>query len=214
MENININFKTKLCKNYQENGKCKIGDKCLYAHGVSELRKKKKECINKSECFKKNCPFLHPEGWDYKNNTKICDYYKKGECINNDCVFNHVLNTDNNIDISLNNENNNKPVVNIFVNGIEYEEDEEDHCFIDNKNDKNLVNKIEYLDIINLTDNLYLNFEKSISDLKNIIEEKDKCFQKYEKENIINIKIELNKLLSDILLLKYNIKDALNYNIQ
>ena len=32
-------YKTKLCRNYMENGRCKYGKVCQFAHGVKELRK-------------------------------------------------------------------------------------------------------------------------------------------------------------------------------
>ena len=34
------NFKTVMCKNYREKGFCKFGDKCTFAHGKDELRRK------------------------------------------------------------------------------------------------------------------------------------------------------------------------------
>ena len=34
------NFKTSMCKNYREKGFCKFGDKCNFAHGKDELRRK------------------------------------------------------------------------------------------------------------------------------------------------------------------------------
>ena len=32
-------YKTSLCKYFKENGSCKLGDKCTFAHGNAELRK-------------------------------------------------------------------------------------------------------------------------------------------------------------------------------
>ena len=32
-------YKTKLCRNYMDNGRCKYGKVCQFAHGVKELRK-------------------------------------------------------------------------------------------------------------------------------------------------------------------------------
>ncbi|EFX77126.1 hypothetical protein DAPPUDRAFT_9312, partial [Daphnia pulex] len=31
-------YKTELCRPYEENGTCKYGDKCQFAHGFHELR--------------------------------------------------------------------------------------------------------------------------------------------------------------------------------
>ena len=34
------NYKTELCKNYEETGKCNYGSKCEFAHGKNELKPK------------------------------------------------------------------------------------------------------------------------------------------------------------------------------
>jgi len=35
------NYKTRMCKNWEQSGSCVFGDKCLFAHGAEELRKKR-----------------------------------------------------------------------------------------------------------------------------------------------------------------------------
>ena len=37
----NPNYKSRLCMNWVNHGKCKFGDRCAFAHGESELRKSK-----------------------------------------------------------------------------------------------------------------------------------------------------------------------------
>jgi predicted RNase H-related nuclease YkuK (DUF458 family) len=37
----NPNYKSKLCMNWMNHGKCRFGDRCAFAHGESELRKSK-----------------------------------------------------------------------------------------------------------------------------------------------------------------------------
>lgn len=84
-------YKLKLCNFYEKHGKCTKGNYCNYAHGKDDLKNFKKECINGLKCFKKDCLFLHPENWNYENNTRICEYYLNGYCINEDkCDFKHV----------------------------------------------------------------------------------------------------------------------------
>ena len=54
-------FKTELCKSYCENGYCRYGKKCKYAHGTQELQfdteviKKDKNC--KTFFAKGQCPY-------------------------------------------------------------------------------------------------------------------------------------------------------------
>mmetsp|Transcript_12009 Transcript_12009/g.18818 ORF Transcript_12009/g.18818 Transcript_12009/m.18818 type:complete len:430 (+) Transcript_12009:76-1365(+) len=37
--NTRANYKTRLCKNFEQSGHCSFGDKCMFAHGHQELRK-------------------------------------------------------------------------------------------------------------------------------------------------------------------------------
>jgi len=56
---IQNNLKTKMCKAFEQTGKCEYGKKCHYAHTKDELRKP--PCMFKSLCKKKNCPYDHSD---------------------------------------------------------------------------------------------------------------------------------------------------------
>ena len=65
-------YKTEMCKNYLNMGKCKFGNKCVFAHGSEELRSK----IHLPENFKsKLCHQFHQVGY--------CQYGEK-------CQFLHT----------------------------------------------------------------------------------------------------------------------------
>jgi hypothetical protein len=234
MEVEKQNYKIKLCNFYKKHGKCDKKDKCNYAHGDNELRFFKKECINGLKCFKKDCLFQHPKNWDYKNNLNICEYYKNGYCNKEDnCEFIHIKecessddgneikkNTEKadngNNEITLLEENQNlnnneldetqikdinkdlSPNIEIFVDGLEY------------NNDVNILNTNGYdpnKETMDLIDNLNEKFETYIKDIKYNI---DEVFLNNDKDHGINIKLDLNKLMSEIILLKYNFQDIIN----
>lgn len=91
IENNNKYYKIKECSNYIKNGKCNYGDRCNYAHGKEDLREFRNYCISGLKCFRKDCKFEHPKGWNYKDNIKICEYYINGFCRNEDnCDFKHI----------------------------------------------------------------------------------------------------------------------------
>ncbi|CEF63355.1 Zinc finger, CCCH-type domain-containing protein [Strongyloides ratti] len=54
-------YKTKLCEFYERKGVCRFRDRCYYAHGINELRKR---------------------AYSYYNtkSDKVCHYYKQGYC--------------------------------------------------------------------------------------------------------------------------------------
>lgn len=202
MENNNT-YKTRLCNNYQKYGECKNGEKCSYAHGESELRIKKTKCVNDLKCFKKDCRFLHSEGWNYKENMKSCIYYQKGICFNDECEFKHILEnkrTESNFndDVIQTNEENNDPTIEITINHFNYKKDKK----IEDNNNKNIE------EINMLIDNLLADTEKNIIIFKNDI---NKLIQNNNiNYNIDHIKMECNKFLSKLLLCKNNIKDIIN----
>lgn len=151
----NNTYKTRLCNNYQKYGECKNGEKCSYAHGEEELKIKKQKCVNDLKCFKKDCRFLHSEGWNYKNNMKPCIYFQKGNCFNNECEFKHILENktsiiDFNEDIIQIDKENNDPIIEITINETNYKKDIE----IEDNNSKN-IGKINML-----IDNLLVDTEK------------------------------------------------------
>lgn len=226
MEVEKQNYKIKLCNFYKKHGKCNKNDKCNYAHGDNELRLYKKECINELKCFKKDCLFQHPKNWNYKNNLNICQYYKNGHCNKDDnCEFIHIKECESNDNENDNNENNeiifkeeikklnnneidktqikdiNKglsPNIEIFVDGLEY------------NNDVNILDTNGYDPIketMGLIDNLNKKIETYIKDIKYNI---DEVFLNNDKDNGINMKLDLNKLMSEIILLKYNFQDIVN----
>lgn len=265
-------YKLKLCR-YYEKGKCeKSKEECNYAHGKNDLKKSKKECINGLYCYKKDCSFNHPDGWNYKDNIKICDYYKNGHCINEaKCNFRHDNEEskeimDNNIKVHDNKEHKEilkldnydyiKDVVRGFihediiykiiednrkkydtdkndsslnftliVDGIECKNIEDIFVNNNNKNKKNEYNNTQFnkkkveeknVDIENITDNtiesinyLQKDFEKIIKELKIYI---DESFLNDKKIYGINMKIELNKIMSEINLFKNNYRDIININ--
>lgn len=77
-----IKFKTELCKNWQ-NGDCKFGTKCMFAHGLKELTEKKhlpqnyktKVCKQFHEEFYcpygPRCQFIHLEETDKSEELKL-----------------------------------------------------------------------------------------------------------------------------------------------
>lgn len=66
-----VNFKTEMCRHWEEHGYCQFGPKCAFAHGEQELRQKvnvlngykAKKCVHfHTEAFcpyGKRCQFLH-----------------------------------------------------------------------------------------------------------------------------------------------------------
>jgi len=58
-QSIQTRYKTELCRSYQENGICKYGEKCQFAHGHNELRN-----INRHPKFKTElCRTFHAMGY-------------------------------------------------------------------------------------------------------------------------------------------------------
>ena len=70
-----INFKTQLCKNFMSQGKCKYGQLCNFAHGVSELQRSK----SKQDKNFRPCKSYHLSG--YCSNGSKCQY------LHNEVIF-------------------------------------------------------------------------------------------------------------------------------
>jgi hypothetical protein len=255
-------YKLKLCDFYDKYGKCDKGDKCTYAHGKNELREFKKECINGLKCFKKDCKFTHPKGWNSEDNKKICEYYMNGFCKNEgNCKFRHIKDNkvDEKLDINSNNEfpflgdvtksniieeninnindvniDDNKkdkifeentknfkddeiknkdlyPNVEIFINGIEYNNTDNILNINDEKNNQELKEKEIDLtdDVEELIFNLQKSFEKYTKEIKHNI---DKIFIEDKQKYGIDMKLDLNKIMSEISLFKHNYQDIIKYN--
>jgi len=60
-------IKTKMCKNFEETGKCKFGAKCSFAHFTKEML-----CpdFKKGRCKQSDCKFLHPSSSEDSNPPK------------------------------------------------------------------------------------------------------------------------------------------------
>lgn len=234
-------YKLKLCNLYQKNGKCYRGDNCNYAHGKDDLKEFKKICNFGLKCHKEDCKFAHPDDWNPDDNKKICEYYINGFCKNEDrCNFKHIEDDikdnnkinekndqENQININHINEliekeeykNNIEEKINsnfdIFINGIKYSDNIEENNKNNGKMDKDInSNGMKYNDEDNKE-----NIEEYIIKLQN-------DFEKYTKEikNNINIlfiddkykygidmKSDLNKIMAEISLFKYNYQDIINH---
>lgn len=87
---INQNYKTKLCKVFSKDNKCSYGDKCLFAHGINELRVSLETTIMQKKSIKfpikvdstaegiANYDIEHPR----KEPHTLCQYKKTIKCIN------------------------------------------------------------------------------------------------------------------------------------
>ncbi|ESO06450.1 hypothetical protein HELRODRAFT_64152, partial [Helobdella robusta] len=65
-------YKTELCRPYEENGSCKYGDKCQFAHGKHELRSLVRHPKYKTDL----CKTYHTTG--------LCPYGPRCHFIHND----------------------------------------------------------------------------------------------------------------------------------
>jgi hypothetical protein len=80
---FSTNVKTNLCKNVINNNRCTYGEKCKYAHSLTEQkikpnRKKTLELLEKGKELDNISPEIVDE---LKIFTKICE-----KCINNNCI--------------------------------------------------------------------------------------------------------------------------------
>ncbi|KAJ6231944.1 protein tis11 [Anaeramoeba flamelloides] len=77
-------YKTEVCRSWIENGYCKYGNKCQFAHGTSELRKVSRHPKYKTQICKayntqgicrygRRCKFIHKKSQPHTNQPKtIC----------------------------------------------------------------------------------------------------------------------------------------------
>lgn len=80
--NSSQRYKTELCRSFQENGACKYGDKCQFAHGTHELRSMQRHPKYKTEL----CRTFHAAGY--------CPYGPR-------CHFVHDTQTDVQLSVKL-----------------------------------------------------------------------------------------------------------------
>lgn len=234
IENNNKYYKIKECSNYKKNGKCNYGDRCNYAHGKEDLREFKNYCIGGLKCFRKDCKFDHPKGWNYKDNIKICEYYMNGFCRNEDnCDFKHIEeNTEINEQKDINNNNEflylkenyqNDIKVNNYIKNIIKNHLHEDIIYniienvknnnngtpIENILNQNTKNKNVDINTVEIINDLQNSFGKIIKEIKENI---DETFIDNKEKYAISMKMELNKIMSEILLFQNNFVDIININ--
>lgn len=94
--------KTKMCEFYEE-GRCKYGKDCAFAHDESELKeapdlRKTRICrtFATGKCNDKSCKFAHgaeelrAQETDIAYKTALCSWFEKGKCASGDqCRFAH-----------------------------------------------------------------------------------------------------------------------------
>ena len=83
-QELNILWKTQLCKNFTEVGTCIMGTECHFAHGNHELRSKEEELPLEMKYKMMKIPYNN-----FK--TRVCKYYKNNEaCLfGKNCTFAH-----------------------------------------------------------------------------------------------------------------------------
>jgi hypothetical protein len=234
MEDIKKIYKLKLCT-YYENGKCyKSKEKCNYAHGKDDLRGFKKECKFGSDCFREDCIFKHPEDWVHKNNNfytndDSCeiDYIDEKKEENNKCIEDKKLDINNNDEVPSLNEDN---VIYSNIVEEEYENNIDNELILDVKifvddvefnNSDNILNINEDIKIKEEYETVEENHDNvldSLNEMQNIFEDFSKEVKcRIDKKIIndkyiygVNIKIQLNDIMSRISLLGNNYKDMIN----
>lgn len=175
-------YKTVLYRHYNLPKGCDKGDKCVFAHGEKDLRKKK--CDSYDKCWNEDCylNFSHPPEWNAYDNKERCLICEKGYCNKLNKRFKHII--DNyKFDIVKDDKNNKMdiPKNSDFPDLIKT-----------NKQNNNKDNKYKYSEILT-------------SNLKNKLNIKDNKIMndEYNSEN------DIKKQLKDnyILLSKLNPKD-------
>eukprot|EP00746_Dinoflagellata_sp_MGD_P002657 gnl/MRDRNA2_/MRDRNA2_105199_c0_seq1.p1 gnl/MRDRNA2_/MRDRNA2_105199_c0~~gnl/MRDRNA2_/MRDRNA2_105199_c0_seq1.p1 ORF type:complete len:402 (-),score=58.63 gnl/MRDRNA2_/MRDRNA2_105199_c0_seq1:50-1255(-) len=92
---------TKMCVYFQQQGTCKYGAKCVFAHEQGDVTPmpdltKTRICANyeAGKCLVENCPFAHSfdelRSTDFYYKTTMCTWYAAGKCRNGaQCRFAH-----------------------------------------------------------------------------------------------------------------------------
>lgn len=138
----NIKYKLELCKHFSTLKGCYKGDKCSFAHGESDILKRK--CLSDIKCWNENCIYNHPEGWNPDNNKDPCLICRR---------YNNVCNKENPKYKHINNIN----IKEVEKDNLEMPKDNEFPDIIKNKTsiDLNKEKTFKYSDILksNLNDN-------------------------------------------------------------
>ena len=98
---LNVRYKTSMCKYFESGQPCPIGEKCHFAHGQDEMRKP-------NDPLPQNTPYINPNtqnkqqqamgmnpmmtGAPNMNNFKtvVCKYWEQGKCnYGSNCTFAH-----------------------------------------------------------------------------------------------------------------------------
>lgn len=193
-----IKTKTQLCKYYKSSKGCDKGPNCSFAHNENELR-----CIFDQSCINEECKRIHIKR-DIKPITK------------------------NNKEIAIIDEEEKIPEIQLTINGNKYYDDNYINKNLENKkniknessrdnieyNNYNKFYKVESINIntnqvisdrtLELVNNLQEEFNKYIKDIKRNI---DETFLDDKKQYGTNLKIDLNKISSELNLFKNNYKD-------
>jgi hypothetical protein len=105
----NPSFRTQFCKNMENEGKCKYGDKCFYAHNDKELRTAPpKPCNYGANCLHlATCQFDHGvmDDLEYQQRLAVLAmknerFYKRENCTRENCKYGnacHFAHTDDRI---------------------------------------------------------------------------------------------------------------------
>ena|ERR1700730_17353927 len=198
-----LNYKTKLCRFFEKYGKCDKNHKCTYAHGVNELNPINKECRYGIDCYNEKCKFNHPNEWKFYNINKNEDIIN----LNNE-IFSQLNKYNSDIEKNeIKEEELIKPELTLTINGINIDNIEDLNYFIEENKKETPIN-ICKKNIVNMVKNS----EEFINTIKQnfdnlFIETKDPCLNNY----YINAKINLNKILSDILLFEKNYEEIMKY---
>lgn len=201
VENVDLDdnlIKTQLCKYYKSSKGCDKGPNCSFAHNENELR-----CIFDQSCINEECKRIHIKR-DIKPITK------------------------NNKEIAIIDEEEKKPEIQLTINGNKYYDDNYINKNLENKkniknessrdnieyNNYNKFYEVESINIntnqvisdktLELVNNLQEEFNKYIKDIKRNI---DESFLDDKKQYGTNLKIDLNKISSELNLFKNNFKD-------
>lgn len=79
-EDTKLKYKTELCRNFENNGHCKFGNKCSFAHGKAELLNKRHINLHYKS---KKCNKFFENGF--------CEYGSRCQYLHKEDSFSHIL---------------------------------------------------------------------------------------------------------------------------